>query len=204
MPLSDNPASGLPPATAGRWLQDAKADYALCRTFAQRCDACLPSTLRTRRVGWEAYGHQHFALLLPDPSGVDPQLGGDWYLYSVNSESVFRRTRAQCAQMEMLVLAESADDWAALLRRALRDHVFDVRYEVVPSDLDACGEGHLATGFVFTLEAYAPQATRTVPLRIAGAGETPEQAAREACRRWLEAQQPAAEPKAAGRSCVNR
>ncbi len=190
---------------AERWLGVAKADYRLCRVFAQRFCARLPRSLRSQRVGWEAYGHFRFALLLPDASSFDCLAQSDWYLYYTTGESLFRRTRAQREQLEMLVLAESAEDWAELLRQALQDRVFDVRYEIVPNYLDASGEiGHTASGFVFVLEAYAPQATGTTPLRIAGAGATPEQAAREACLRWLQAQGAETPTGAAGGSCVAR
>ena len=203
--VADADAHGLPQSMAEQWLAIAKADYRLCRVFAQQFDAHLPRTLRGGRVGWESYGHLHFALLLPDPAGFDSLPHSDWYLYYTTGESVFRRTAAQRAQMNISVLAECVEDWAVLLRQALRNTVFDVRYEVVPSDLDACGEtGHTPSGFVFALEAYAPQATGVVPLRIAGAGATPEQAAREACRRWLQMQGFSTEPGAAGRSCVTR
>ena len=194
-----------PLSTAERWLGLAKDDYRLCREFALRFDARLSRSLRSQRVGWESYGHLHFALLLPDPSHLDRLSDGGWYLYYAAGESMFRRTHAQCEQLRMLVLAESAEDWAELLRQALRERVFDVRYEVVPDYIDPAGEtGHTATGSVFALEAYAPQATETTPLRIAGAGTTPEQAAREACRRWLWAQGTGTTSGAAGKTYVTR
>lgn len=203
--VADAGETGLPVNMAERWLQVAKADYRLCRVFAQRFDAYLPRSLRSHRVGWEAYGHLHFALLLPDASSFDSLAEGDWYFYYTNGESLFRRTQAQRTQIGMSVLAESMEDWAELLRQALRHDVFDVRYEVVPNYIDASGEiGHTASGFVFALEAYAPQATGMISLRIAGAGPTPEQAAREACRRWLQAQGIDTLSNPAGRSCVTR
>ncbi len=181
------PLSGMPPSqtAAERWLRVAEADYRLCREFAQRFDARLGRTLRSQRVGWELFGHPHCALLLPDsrPDGADDE----WYLYYVSGESLFRRGRAQRAQIGMIVLAESADDWAELLRQALRERAFDVRYTVTPDYVNELGEvEYAASGFVFALEPYAPQSVGAALPRIAGAGGTPEEAAREACRGWLQ------------------
>jgi hypothetical protein len=177
-----------PPALeneTARWLRDAEADYRLCREFARRYGARLGDARPGRRVGWELFGHVHCALLLPD-SLPDDQTDGAWYLYYVFGESLFRRSAAQRAQMDMLLMAESTDDWAALLRQALHERVFDVRCTVTPDYINAFGETELAaTGFVFTLEACAPGDACVSPCRIAGTGATPEDAARDACRYWL-------------------
>ena len=86
----------------------------------------------------------------------------------------------------MLVLAESVEDWAELLRQAIRYQIFDVRYEVTPYYLNASGEiENTASGYEFSLHAHAPHSVSLLRFQIVGMGSTPEEAAQEACRRWL-------------------
>lgn len=182
------PQIAPPRREAEQWQRVAEADYRLCRAFAQQFGAYLPRCLRSQRVGWELFGHPHCALLLPDTrlDGSDDE----WYLYYVSGESLFWRGRVQRAQIGMIVLAESADDWANLLRQALRSEVFDARYTVTPDYVSEMGDwGHVASGFIFTLDTYAPQASSGSARRLAaGTGATPEEAARDACRGWLQEQ----------------
>ncbi len=128
---------------------------------------------------------------MPDPL---PRSGSDdeWYLYYVWGETFLRRTRAEREERKMLVLAESADDWAELLRQAVRHLVVDSRYEIVPEYTDALGETeNVPCGVRFRLSAHAPGAVRPSEFTLSGWGETPEAAARDACRRWLESPPPA-------------
>ncbi len=182
VPLCSDAHSG---STSEQWLRVAEADFRLCQAFARQFDAHLTRSLRSQRVGWEVYGHPHCALLLPD-SRLDCLADDEWHLYYVSGESLFRQSRAQRAQLGTLILADSVEDWASLLHQALRDQAFDVCWTITPDYLNSLGEiEHTASGFVFILESHAPQALSVGPLRIAGTGDTPEQAARAACRRWL-------------------
>jgi len=191
-------------STSEQWLHAAKADFRLCREFARRFEARLPRSLRSQRVGWETFGHVHCALLLPD-ARTDGLANDEWHLYYVSGESLFRQGRARREELETLILAESAEDWAELLHQALREQVFDVQYAVTPDYVNVLGEvEQTRSGFVFALEAYAPQAVSTKPLRIAGAGATPEQAAREACLCWLAEQGNETTTEKAGGCCVTR
>lgn len=185
-PLPDGPLS---PTTAERWRRAAEADFRLCRDLAERFHARLPRTLRSRRVGWEVYGFPHFALLVPDAARPETLAADEWNFYYVQGESFFRRDRAARAELGMIILADSVEDWAELLRQALSDRIFDVRYTVAPDYLNELGEiESVPSGAVFTLEAYAPPDAHAAPFRIAAAGRTPEAAAREACRLWLRGQ----------------
>jgi hypothetical protein len=86
----------------------------------------------------------------------------------------------------MIILADSVEDWAELLRQALSDRIFDVRYTIAPDYLNELGEIEaVPSGSIFTLEAFAPPNAHAAPYQIVGAGRTPEAAAREACRLWL-------------------
>lgn len=184
-PLAEEPGLTTP-ATADSWLNAAIADFRMCREFARRFDARLRRSLRGQRVGWESYGHLHAAILLPDTLPPDLLPHGEWNFYYVTGESLFRKSRAERDAMGMVLLAESADDWAELLCQALRDEVFDVRYEVVPDYVNVLGETEQTrSGYTFNLTACAPQAVSSAPLRLSGAGATPNEAAREACRQWL-------------------
>ncbi len=178
--------------TAGAWLspteawyQAAEADYQLCRQFADTHDARLRRSLRAQRVGWEAGGKAVYGILVPDPL-TSASASGEWYLYYVWGETLFRRTEKERTQRKMLVLPEAAEDWAELLRQALRNEVFDVRYSVAPHYVNALGEReHLPSGYEFTLTAHGPHTTVTSTLALSGTGATPEAAARDAAQRWL-------------------
>lgn len=184
--LPDGP---LWPTTAERWLSVAVGDYRLCREFAQRFHARLPRTLRSRRVGWEVYGFPHCALLVPDAARPETLADDEWNFYYIHGESFFRRGRAARTELGMLILADSVEDWAELLRQALSDHIFGVRYAVTPDYLNELGEIEVVpSGAIFTLEACAPPGAHAAPFQLTGAGRTPEAAAREACRLWLHAQ----------------
>ena len=169
------------------WYTAAEADYALCRRFADTFDAKLSRSLRAQRVGWERDQKPVYGILIPDPLPA-ANIGGDWYLYYVWGETLFRRTAKERAQRKMLVLPEAADDWAELLRQALSAEVFDVCYAVAPHHVNALGDyEHQPTGYEFTLTAHSPQsAPATSALLVSGTGPTPEAAARDAARRWLE------------------
>ena len=183
-------APGSSPTIAELWYHAALADDRLCRAFARCFDARLPRTFRSQRVAWEQRGQTGYGLLLPDslPSADPPR--EEWYIYNVWGESLIRLTRRERERTQMLVLAESADDWAALLRQALRDQAADVRYQVTSLYIDSLGEVQFTpTSYRFELVACPPpQATGCDPIRIGGTGSTPEGAARAACQRWLDQQ----------------
>ncbi len=170
------------------WYKAAEADYALCRRFADGFDARLPRSLRAQRVGWERDGKPVYGILIPDPvPAAAAGTGGDWYLYYVWGETLFRRTEKERAQRKMLVLPEATEDWAELLRQALRTEVFDVRYAVAPHHVNVLGDyEHTPCGYEFTLSAHGPQSAVTSALSVSGTGPTPEAAAHDAARRWLE------------------
>ncbi len=166
------------------WSKAAEADYALCRRFADGFGSRLPRSLRAQRVGWERDGRPVCGILIPDPL---PAGGGDWYIYYVWGETLFRRTEKERAQRRMLVLPEAAEDWAELVRQALAAEVFDVRFAIAPHHFDAFGDyAHAPSGYEFTLSAHGPQAAVTSALALSGTGPTPEAAARDAARRWLD------------------
>lgn len=175
-------------STIDVWYKAAEADYALCCRFADQFDARLKRSLRAQRVGWERERKPVYGILIPDPlllPSAGP--GGDWYLYYVWGETLFRRTEKERAERKMLVLPEAAEDWAELVRQALRTEVFDVRYSVAPHHVNALGDyEHAPTGYEFTLSAHGPQTAVTSALSLTGTGVTPEAAARDAARRWLE------------------
>ena len=181
------PGDGADLTVGDLWHRAAAADDALCREFARRCDARLPRTLRSQRVGWLRQGRPGYGLLLPDYLPAAQLNDGDWYIFYAWGETLFRRSCAERDWMEMLVLAESADDWAELLRQALRERAAGVSYRVAPQYMDALGEVQAApSGWEFTLEACPPpHAVCIAPVQIRGAGDTPEAAARDACREWL-------------------
>lgn len=184
----DTPEYSVPGQSAiDVWYQAAEADYALCRRFADHFDARLRRSLRSQRVGWERDGRAVYGILIPDPQTPSPVAGGDWYLYYVWGETLFRRSEKERTQRKMLVLPEATEDWAELLRQALREDVFDVRYGVAPHHVNALGETeHEACGYEFTLSAHGPHTAVTSSLSLVGLGATPEAAAREAARRWLD------------------
>jgi hypothetical protein len=168
------------------WYQAAEADYKLCRRFADQFDARLRRSLRSQRVGWEREGKPVYGILIPDPLLPSPLTGEEWYLYYVWGETLFRRSEKERAQRRMLVLPEATEDWAELLRQALRGEVFDVRYGVAPHHVNAFGDReHEPSGYEFTLTAHGPHAV-TSALAVSGVGATPEAAAHEAARRWLD------------------
>ena len=178
-------APGL--SSSDLWYQAAEADYQLCRRFADQHDARLRRSLRSQRVGWEREEKPVYGILIPDPMLPLPASGGEWYLYYVWGETLFRRTEKERTKRKMLVLPEATEDWAELLRQALRGEVFDVRYTVAPHHLNAFGETeHIPCGYEFTLSAHGPNQAVTSGLALYGLGETPEAAAREAARRWLD------------------
>ena len=169
------------------WYQAAEADYRLCRRFADQFDARLSRSLRSQRVGWEREGKAVYGILIPDPLRLSPATGGEWYLYYVWGETLFRRSEKERTQRKMLVLPEATEDWAELLRQALRGEVFDVRYSVAPHHVNAFGDTeNEPSGYEFTLTAHGPHAIVRSPLAVSGIGVTPEAAAREAARRWLD------------------
>lgn len=185
------PSSGVPvapqPSAVDRWHTAAEADYRLTRLFADRFDARLNRTEHSQRVGWDRDGRSVYGILLPDPLPSLRPADDDWYIYYVWGETLFRRTRGEREKLGMLVLPDSAEDWAQLLRRAVRDDIFDVRWEVAPQYVNALGEIETASsGCEFTLSSCAPPSAAAGLFRIAGMGETPDAAARNACRRWLE------------------
>lgn len=181
----ENPAPGR--CAIDLWYQAAEADYALCRRFADQCDARLRRSLRSQRVGWEREGKAVYGILIPDPLLPSPATGNEWYLYYVWGETLFRRSEKERAQRKMLVLPEATEDWAELLRQALRGEVFDVRYSVAPYHVNALGETeNEPTGYEFTLSAHGPHTIVRSSLAVSGIGATPEAAAREAARHWLE------------------
>ena len=175
---------------ADRWHKQAEADYAICRVLADRWDARLERTPAARRVGWEKAGCAAYGILIPDPL---PRLErqDDWYLYHVWGERLLRRSQAERAERRMIILAESVDDWAELLRQAIRHLVVDARYEITPDYTDALGETEdVPDGFRFRIFAHAPGAVRPSDLTVTGRGKSPQAAARDACRRWLDEQTP--------------
>lgn len=187
-------AGGVP--AADLWLQEARADYALCAAFARHFDARVPRAPRAPRaprVAWHLKGDAkndvkdvRFLLLVPDVLPPAALRDDEWYFYSVLNESPLRRTRAEREEARALILAESADDWADLLRQAVRGQVFDIEYSVTPQYVDALGEYDLsALGFLFQARAFAPQAASVAPFSVHGSGATPAEAARAACRAWL-------------------
>ena len=181
----DMPVPGQ--AASDVWYKAAEADYALCRRFAGQYEARLKRSLRAQRVGWEREGKPVYGILIPDPLLPAAGADGEWYLYYVWGETLFRRTEQERAQRRMLVLPEATEDWAELLRQALRTEVFDVRYSVAPHHVNALGDyEHAPCGYEFTLTAHGPQSSVTSTLSLSGTGATPEAAARDAARRWLE------------------
>ena len=193
--LSPHSASNAPqPAAVDRWHASAEADYRLACLFAERFDAKLDRTEHSQRVGWDRDGRSVYGILLPDPLPPASLTDADWYIYYVWGETLFRRTRKEREKLGMLVLPSGVEDWAQLLRRAIRHEVFDVRYEVTPQYVNALGEVEMTlSGYEFTLSACAPPTASTASFQIIGAGETPEAAAREACTRWLRAHLPDAD-----------
>ena len=112
----------MPPISITDWQEAAALDDALCRAFARRFGARLPHT-RHAAGAWPgcARARRTTACCCPTPlAGTWHKGADDWYLYYVWGESLFRRSRAERERMEMLILAESADDWAELMRQALR------------------------------------------------------------------------------------
>lgn len=174
------------PSAVDRWHTAAGTDYRMVRLFADRFDARVDRTQHSRRVGWDRDGRSVYGILLPDPLPSAHLTDDDWYIYYVWGETLFRRTRPEREKLGMLVLPDSADDWAQLLRQAVRDDVFDVRWELTPQYVNALGEIETApSGYEFMLSACAPPTAAACVFRVAGTGETPEAAARNACLRWL-------------------
>ena len=182
----DSPAPGQ--SAIDVWYKATEADYILCRRFADEFEARLPRSLRAQRVGWERGQKPVYGILIPDPLlAPTASTSGEWYLYYVWGETLFRRTGKERAERKMLVLPEATEDWAELLRQALRTEVFDVRYSVAPHHVNAFGElENDPSGYEFTLSAHSPHSAVTSTLAISGTGATPEAAARDAARRWLE------------------
>ena len=181
----ENPVPGQ--SAIDVWYKSAEADYALCRRFADGFNARLPRSLRAQRVGWEREGKPVYGILIPDPLLPSAGTQGEWYLYYVWGETLFRRTEKERTERKMLVLPDAAEDWAELLRQAHAAEVFDVRFTVAPHHVNALGDyEHTPTGYEFTLSAHGPQSAVTSTLSLSGTGPTPEAAARDAARRWLE------------------
>ena len=174
------------PSAVDEWHENAEADYGLCRLFADRFGARLARSGRSQRLGWERSGRSVYGILLPDPMPTASLAGDEWYVYYVWGETLFHRTRKEREQTQMLVLPDAAEDWAALLRQAVRDDVYDVRYEVQPHYVNGLGDVEREpSGYEFRLSAFAPPPAAPSPFSISGLGETPNKAARDACRRWL-------------------
>ncbi len=199
MPLFSSyaPASSFSPPDESQksavdlWYQSAEADYRFFWHFADHFDARLGRSGRSARVGWERDGHSIYGILLPDPLASAHLTNDEWYLYYVWGETMFRRTRKEREALKMLVLPDSAEDWAELLRQALCDEVFNVRYEIKPHFINALGDVEMIpSGYEFRLSACAPPNASPSDFQIVGLGETPESAARCACLRWLRARFP--------------
>jgi len=174
------------PSAVDRWHAAAEADYEIARQFADRFGAALARTEQSQRVGWDRDGRRVYGVLLPDPLPSAHAAEADWYIYYVWGETLFRRTAREREKLGMLVLPSGAEDWAELLRQAVRRDVFDVRWEVTPQYVNALGEVDAApSGCEFALSACAPPGAATSALRLLGTGETPDAAARNACLRWL-------------------
>ena len=183
-PPTAPPAAG--PSAVDEWYERADADYGLCRLFADRFGARLARSGHSQRVGWERSGRSVYGVLLPDPMPAASPKGDDWYVYYVWGETLFHRTRKEREQTQMLVLPDAAEDWAELLRQAVREDVYDVRYEVQPHYVNAMGDVEVQPcGCEFRLSAFAPPPAAPSPFHASGLGETPNEAARDACRRWL-------------------
>lgn len=174
------------------WRQTAGADYRLCRAFARVFEARLSRSLRCQRVGWETENGPAFALVLPNSQFMSYVRDDEWSFYYVEGATVFHRTSGERARVEMLLLPDGADDWAALLGQALRKDVCATRYEITPHHINSLGEmDSEPMGYVFALEAcIPPQAVSVLPLALTGTGSTPEEAARTACLHWLDKQLP--------------
>ena len=185
--LSPRPAPAeSQPSAVDRWHESAASDYRLARLFADRFDARLARTERSQRAGWNRDGRSVYGILLPDPLPPLNSMDDDWYVYYVWGETLFHRTRAEREKLRMLVLPGGVEDWAELLRLALHDEVFQVRYEVKPHFMNGLGDVETAPcGYEFILSAFAPATASVSDFELAGTGETPEAAAREACTRWL-------------------
>ena len=189
---SPRPIPAAPqPCAVDSWHQSAEADYRLARLFADRFDAKLGRPESSPRVGWERDGRCIYGILLPDPLPPAYQTDDDWYIYYVWGETLFRRARAEREKVGMLILPESVEDWAGLLRQAVRCDVFDAGWELTPQYVNALGEVEATPfGYEFALSACAPPAVATDAFRVVGTGATPCAAARDACLRWLKASLP--------------
>ena len=186
-----NTPAACQPSAVDRWHESAASDYRLARLFADRFGARLDRAERSQRAGWDRDGRSVYGILLPDPLPSLNSIADDWYVYYVWGETLFHRTRAAREKLRMLVLPDGVEDWAELLRQALRDEVFHVRYDVRPHFMNALGDVETAPcGYEFTLSACAPETASVSDFQLAGTGETPEAAAREACIRWLKARLP--------------
>lgn len=185
LPPRNTPAAPSPSAV-DRWHMAAEADYRLARLFADRFGAVLARTEQSQRVGWDRDGRNVYGVLLPDPLPSAHAAEDDWYIYYVWGETLFRRTTREREKLGMLVLPGGAEDWAELLRQAVRRDVFDVRWEIAPQYVNALGEVDAApSGYEFALSACAPPGAATTAIHVAGTGGTPDAAARNACLRWL-------------------
>lgn len=185
LPPRNAPAAPQPSAV-DRWHAAAEADYRLARLFADRFGAVLGRTEHSQRVGWDRDGRSVYGILLPDPLPSAHAAEDDWYIYYVWGETLFRRAHKEREKLGMLVLPSGAEDWAELLRQAVRRDVFDVRWEVAPQYVNVLGEVETApSGYEFLLSAYAPPTAATGEFHVSSTGETPEAAARNACLRWL-------------------
>lgn len=173
-------------STGDLWFQTAECDYRLCREFALRFGAKLKRSLRGQRVGWERNGQPRYAILLPDL--LPPLIPGrdEWYLFSPSRENTEHYTAAERERGQMIILAETAEDWIELLRQSLHDEVLDLCYDIVPDYLDPLGETSVtACGYEITVRACGPQGACECFV-LSAVGGTPGAAAREACLRRLE------------------
>ena len=180
-----------PPSAVDRWHISAEADYKITRLFADRFDAKLVRTGHSQRVGWDRDGRNVYGILLPDPLPSAYAADDDWFIYYVWGETLFRRARREREKVGMLILPGGIEDWAELLRQAVRGEVFDVRWEMTPQYVNALGEVETTpAGYEFLLSACAPQNAATGKFHVSGMGGTPEAAARDACVRWLKVSLP--------------
>ena len=172
-PVSSFQSTATQPTAVDIWHEAAENDYQLCRLLANEFDARLSRSRLSPRVGWERDGHGVYGILLPDP--LPTATGDDWYIYYVWGETMFRRTRKERENQQMLILPESVEDWAELLRQVLRDIVFDIRFEVRPHFVNALGDVEtVPVGYEFTLSNCAPQTAAASDFQLSALADTPE------------------------------
>ena len=109
------------------------------------------------------------------PIPLPTAAGDDWYIYYAWGETMFRRTRKERENLRLLILPESVEDWVELLRQALRETVFEVRYEVRPHFLNALGDVEtVPLGYEFALSSCAPHTAAATAFRLSATADTPD------------------------------